>query len=131
MKGKKSRFGRKTTLALLASVAGLRVMKYLHRAKTETAKIQVDALSAAINAYHLDMDRYPTPEEGMKALVEAPANRGRWDGPYVQKRDSLMDPWGVPYRYKIPGRSAEFDVYTLGSDNREGGDGDAKDIGNW
>jgi general secretion pathway protein G len=120
-----------TILALLASIAAPRVTKYLRHAKTETAKIQVDALAAAISSFQLDMNRFPTSEEGLKVLIDPPTDKSNWDGPYVQKRESLMDPWGRPYLYRIPGRVAEFDVYTLGSDGREGGDGDAKDIGNW
>lgn len=120
-----------TILALLASIAAPRVTKYLRRAKTQTAHIQVDALAAAVTAFHLDMGRFPSSDEGLKVLIDAPTDRANWDGPYIQKRDSLVDPWGRPYLYKIPGRVAEFDVYTLGSDQREGGQGDAQDVGNW
>jgi general secretion pathway protein G len=120
-----------TILALLAAIAAPRVTKYLRRAKTETAKIQVDALAAAVNSFQLDMGRFPTNEEGLKVLIDPPADKANWQGPYVEKRESLADPWGYQYLYKIPGRVQEFDVYTLGSDHREGGDGDARDIGNW
>jgi general secretion pathway protein G len=120
-----------TILALLASIAAPRVTKYLRRAKVETAKVQVDALAAAVSEFHLDMNRFPTNEEGLKVLIDAPGDKAAWDGPYVQKRESLNDPWDRPYLYKIPGRVGDFDVYTLGSDGREGGEGDAKDIGNW
>jgi general secretion pathway protein G len=120
-----------TILALLASIAAPRVTKYLRRAKVETAKIQVDALAAAITSFHLDTGRFPNNDEGLHVLLEAPSDRTNWDGPYIQKADSLIDPWGYPYQYKTPGRAAEFDVYTLGADHKEGGEGDAKDIGNW
>jgi general secretion pathway protein G len=103
----------------------------LAKAKTETAKIQVDALTASVNYFQLDTGRYPTDQEGLKVLVERPANEPKWDGPYVQKRDSLIDPWGRPYLYKQPGQHRDVDIYTLGSDGKEGGEGDARDIGNW
>lgn len=118
-------------LALLASIAAPRVTKYLRKAKSEAASIQVHALTAAVDSFQLDTGRFPTNEEGLKALVDRPNNTTNWDGPYIVKRDSLIDPWGKPYLYKIPGRSAEYDVYTLGSDQKEGGEGDAADIGNW
>jgi len=128
-------------LAMLATIAAPRVTKYLRKAKTETAKIQVEALSAAIDSFHLDMGRFPTQEEGLKALVDPPvasssasggANVAKnWDGPYIKKRESLLDPWGQPYRYRQPGQRGDYDIYTLGADNKEGGEGDATDIGNW
>jgi general secretion pathway protein G len=118
-------------LALLASIAAPQVTKYLRKAKAETAKIQVDALGAAVDAFHLDTGRFPSSDEGLKALVDRPGNTASWDGPYLKKRDSLIDPWGRPYLYRFPGQHGEFDIYTLGSDNKEGGEGDARDVGNW
>lgn len=118
-------------LGLLASIAAPRVAKYLRKAKSETAKIQVDALGAAVDSFNLDNGRFPTGDEGLKALVEAPQGLATWDGPYIKKQESLIDPWGKPYLYRQPGQKGEFDVYTLGSDQREGGDGDARDVSNW
>lgn len=118
-------------LALLATITAPRVTKYLRKAKSETAKIQIHALSAAVDSFQLDTGRFPTNDEGLKVLVDRPGDTKNWDGPYITKRDSLNDPWGSPYAYKIPGRSTEYDLYTLGSDHKEGGDGDAQDIGNW
>lgn len=118
-------------LALIASIAAPQVTKYLRRAKTETAKIQVDALSAAVDAFHLDTGQFPSTEEGLAALIERPGEIEGWDGPYVRKRESLIDPWGRPYRYRFPGQQAEYDLYSLGADDREGGERDARDIGNW
>ena len=117
-------------LGLLASIAAPRVAKYLRKARTETAKIQVDALGAAVDSFNLDNGRFPNGEEGLKALMEAPPGLASWDGPYVKKRESLIDPWGKPYLYRHPGKHGEFEVYTLGSDHSEGGEGDARDIGN-
>jgi general secretion pathway protein G len=118
-------------LGLLASIAAPRVSKYLRKAKTETAKIQVDALGAAVDSFNLDNGRFPTNDEGLKALMEAPAGLTSWDGPYLKKKDSLVDPWGKPYLYRLPGQNGDFDVYTLGSDQRDGGTGDGRDVGNW
>ncbi len=118
-------------LALLASIAAPQVMKHLSKAKSETAKIQVDALTAAVNYFQIDTGRLPSNQEGLKVLIERPANEPKWDGPYVQKQDSLIDPWGNPYLYLHPGKHRDIDIYTLGSDGKEGGEGDARDIGNW
>jgi general secretion pathway protein G len=118
-------------LGLITSIAAPRVTKYLSQAKTQAAKIQVAALSAAVESYYLDTGRFPSADEGLRVLVEAPRNLGNWKGPYLRQRESLIDPWGQAYLYKLPGRSAEFDVYTLAADQREGGSDDDADIGNW
>lgn len=118
-------------LAMLTSIAAPRVTKYLTKAKTGTAKIQVDALSAAVDSFHLDMGKFPTKDEGLKVLVEAPANEPAWDGPYLKKKESLIDPWGRAYQYTVPGKSADFDVFSFGSDGKEGGNGEAADVGTW
>jgi general secretion pathway protein G len=118
-------------LGLLASIAAPRISGYLRKAKLSTAKVQVDALSAAVDAFHLDNDRFPTTSEGLRALLERPEGLSTWDGPYLKKRDSLIDPWGQPYSYRFPGRNGEFEIFSLGADHREGGEGDARDIGNW
>ncbi|MGA7538940.1 MAG: type II secretion system major pseudopilin GspG [Steroidobacteraceae bacterium] len=118
-------------LALLASIAAPRVIKDLSRAKTQTAKIEINALSEAVDAYHLDTGEYPSTQQGLEALLKAPTNTPTWDGPYVKKAESLNDPWGHPYLYRYPGQHGAFDVYTFGSDQKEGGTGEAQDVGNW
>jgi general secretion pathway protein G len=118
-------------LALLASIAAPQVMKHLGKAKTQTARIQVDALTASVNFFQMDTGRAPTDQEGLKVLIERPANEPKWDGPYIQKSDSLTDPWGHPYQYKHPGPHRDIEIYSLGSDGKEGGEGEARDIGNW
>jgi general secretion pathway protein G len=118
-------------LALLTSIAAPRVTKYLSKAKAQAAKIQVDALGAAVDAYVLDMGRPPLASEGLQALLDPPQSAADWGGPYIKKRDSLKDPWGRPYRYRQPGQHGDYDIFTLAADDREGGQGDASDIGNW
>jgi general secretion pathway protein G len=118
-------------LALLATIAAPQVMKHLAKAKSQTAKIQVEALTASVNFFQLDTGRLPTEQEGLKVLIERPANETKWDGPYIQKSDSLIDPWGRPYLYRHPGPHRDVEILSLGADGKEGGDGDARDIGNW
>jgi general secretion pathway protein G len=119
-------------LALLTSIAAPRVTKHLSKAKAQTAKIQVDALSSAVDAFTLDVGRPPASGEGMDALLKKPADLPSWDGPYIKKSASLIDPWGRPYLYRFPGtHGGDYDVFTLGSDNKEGGENDAADVGNW
>jgi len=114
-------------LALLATIAAPRVTHYLSKAKSQSVKIQIDALGAAVDAFHLDVGRFPTQEEGLRVLMEKPADTPGWDGPYLKKGESLMDAWGRPYRYRVPGRDAEYEVYSLGSDGKGGSEGDTRD----
>ncbi len=118
-------------IGLLASVATPPVIRYLGKAKTDTAKIQIQALGAAVDMFRLDNDRYPSNDEGLQALVSRPANAERWNGPYVKKETSLSDPWGQKYLYRSPGEHGDFDILTLGADKAAGGTGENADVGNW
>ena len=116
-------------LALLAGFAGPRVMSYLGGAKVQSAKIQMQSLSTAMDLFLLDMGRYPTAEEGVAALVEPPrTDADKWRGPYLDKKSAVVDPWGQPYRFRRPGREGPFDIYSTGADSAEGGDGDDADL---
>jgi general secretion pathway protein G len=118
-------------LGLLVAIAAPRLIKYLGSGKSEAAKIQVEKLDGVLDLYRLELGRYPTEDEGLESLVERPPQADDWNGPYLKNRDSLIDPWGRPYIYRSPGEHGENDIYTLGADGREGGDGEDKDIGNW
>jgi general secretion pathway protein G len=118
-------------MGLLAAIVAPQVLKYLGSSRTQTAKVQIQNIGAALELYRLDVGRYPSTEEGLNALVAAPGAAGGWNGPYLQKPSALKDPWGQAYLYRIPGQHGEVDVYTLGSDKVEGGSGEAKDVGNW
>jgi len=81
--------------------------------------------------YKLDMGNYPTTEQGLQALIKAPAGKeGKWKGPYLEELP--MDPWDNPYQYRFPGTkningAKGYDVWSLGADGVESAD----DIGNW
>lgn len=115
-------------LGLLVGVVGPRVVGYLGGAKSKTARVQVEQLGAALDLYLVDMGHYPTQEEGLSALVIAPADAEFWNGPYLSKRQVPLDPWGTEFYYVIPGEEDAFDLYTLGADKTEGGEGQDADI---
>ena len=118
-------------LAMLASIATPQVLKHLGKAKSQTAQIQIDALSASLDYYKIDLGHFPSQEQGLQALVQKPDNEPKWDGPYIKKQASLIDPWGHSYLYKLPGAHGAYDLYTYGADGKEGGDGEDRDLGNW
>lgn len=117
-------------LALLASFAAPQVLRYLGKARTETAKIQINAIASALELYALDNGDYPAPQAGLGALVQQPQDAARWAGPYLKKAEGLIDPWGHAYQYRVPGRSGAFEVFSLGRDNAPGGAGEDSDVAN-
>lgn len=119
-------------LGLLAGLVGPQVMKYLGTSKTKTAHLQIQDLGAALDLYRLEVGRYPSVEEGLIALVQAPPGTDtRWNGPYLKKRAVPKDPWGYDYHYRFPGEHDVYDLYSLGADNAQGGSGEDADILSW
>lgn len=118
-------------LGLLAGVVAPNVMNKLGGARSKTAKLQVEDLSASLDMYALDVGRYPSTDEGLSALINSPDSASSWAGPYLKKSSVPDDPWGNPYQYKAPGDHGAFDLYSLGADNAEGGDGENADQTSW
>ncbi|NEX18741.1 type II secretion system major pseudopilin GspG [Thiorhodococcus mannitoliphagus] len=118
-------------LGLLAGLVGPQVMKFLGSSKSKTAKLQIDDLSSTLDLYRLELGRYPNDGEGLSALVQDPGNLTGWNGPYLKKGQVPKDPWGNDYQYRFPGEHGSFDIWSLGADNREGGDGENADIRSW
>jgi general secretion pathway protein G len=118
-------------LGLIMAFAVPQVIKYVGGAKSDSAKIQVQRLGSVLDLYRLEVGHYPTQEEGLRALVEKPAGAENWNGPYLKKDDALTDPWGRPYVYEIPGQHGEYDLYSLGADGQEGGEGEDRDLTSW
>lgn len=118
-------------LGLLVGLVGPQVMKALGGSKTKTARIQIEDLSATLDIYRLELGRYPTTNDGLQALVENTAGAANWNGPYLKKNQVPKDPWGNDYQYRSPGEHGSFDIWSLGADNREGGEGENQDILGW
>jgi general secretion pathway protein G len=119
-------------LVILATLAALVVPKFTKRseqAKTTGARTDIANIEVALDAFEIDCGRYPTSEEGIKALLDPPGGLTGWQGPYL-KRGVPKDPWGNPYIYRCPGQHNVngYDLYSFGPDGQEGG-GD--DIDNW
>jgi general secretion pathway protein G len=118
-------------LGLLAAFAAPQVLKYLGRAKTDAAKAQVQNIASILDLYRLEIGSYPDQRDGLEALLEQPADAARWNGPYVKRRDALIDPWGQMYVYRYPGEHGDYDLYSLGADQAEGGEGEDQDVTSW
>lgn len=118
-------------LGLLGALVGPRVLGYLSSAKSDTARLQVDGISQALDLYRLDSGSYPKTADGLEALIAAPADVKGWNGPYLDSKGVPLDPWGNAYVYKSPGDHGDYDLSTLGADGVPGGDGEASDVTSW
>jgi general secretion pathway protein G len=108
-------------LGLIAAFAAPQVIKYVGQSKTKAASIQIDSLGSAIDLFRLEEGRYPSEQEGLEVLV----------GGTLKKADALIDPWGRPYLYRFPGENGDYDLYSLGADDQEGGEGEDRDLTSW
>ncbi|MCP1337880.1 type II secretion system major pseudopilin GspG [Futiania mangrovi] len=115
-------------LGVLAVLASVQLSGYFGRAQHQTAELQIEELSLALDLYRLDMGRYPTREEGLRALLEAPASATGWQGPYLKKENAIEDPWGRPFLYVPEGD--RYSLGSLGADGAPGGEGQNADIAN-
>lgn len=115
-------------LVLLIGLVAPRVIGYLSRAKSQTARIQVENFAGALDLFAFDAGRYPSESEGLLALVQKPDSAPVWAGPYLRKQELPKDPWGADYVYRVPGTNGPFDLYSLGADGAEGGEGEDADV---
>ena len=118
-------------LGLLAGLVGPRVMKYLGGAKTDSAKLQIEDIGAALDMYRLEVGSYPSGEHGLEALVQEPGGVRGWNGPYLKKNFVPKDPWGNDYEYAFPGDHGEYDLFSYGADASPGGEGENADVVSW
>lgn len=123
-------------IVILGILASLVVPNLLgNKEKADQQKVVTDlvALENSLDMYKLDNSVYPSTEQGLQALVSKPAGtpepRNYRNGGYIKRLP--QDPWGNEYQYLSPGEQGEIDIYSLGADGQEGGDGTAADIGNW
>ncbi|NTW34959.1 MAG: type II secretion system major pseudopilin GspG [Syntrophobacteraceae bacterium] len=118
-------------LGMLFAIMTPQVMNMLSGAKSDTVGLQIETLGTALHYYKLDAGTYPSTEQGLAVLWQRPKDATNWRGPYIRKKQHLLDPWGREYLYKYPGRKGPFDLYSLGADGKEGGSGEDADVGNW
>ncbi len=115
-------------IGVLAAMVIPRLTGRSEEARKGVARADIDLnIATALKLYELDNGVFPTTEEGLDALLTAPASAKNWKGPYLEKKP--IDPWGNPYQYKSPGthRTKDYDLYSLGRDGVESGD----DVVNW
>lgn len=122
-------------LGLLATVVAPSIFQHMDTAKHTTARSQIEMLGAALDAYRLHNDRYPSTGQGLEALRREPLTDPLppdWRGPYLRK-EVPVDPWDRPYVYRSPGTANPwtYDLSSLGRDGEPGGEGEDADIRSW
>lgn len=115
-------------IAVVMGVVGGNFIGKGEKAKADAARIEIGQIAQALDLYKLEVGRYPTTQEGLQALVQAPAGANNWNGPYWKKSSVPKDPWGNEYKYASPGSTAPYEIVSLGADGKEGGEGVDKDI---
>ncbi len=118
-------------LGLVMGLVGPQIMGKFSAAKADTAVLQIKDFSASLDLFYLDVGRYPTTDEGLRALSAAPSNVRTWSGPYMRKSSVPDDPWGNPYAYESPGEHGPYDLQSYGADGSEGGERLDADVVSW
>lgn len=119
-------------IGLLAAVVVPQFLGRVDDARIAKAKQDIQAFDTALTLYKLDNFKYPTTDQGLRALVEKPDDPTihNWrPGGYAKRINK--DPWGNDYQYVYPGTHGEYDLYSFGADGQPGGEGINADVGNW
>ena len=124
-------------IGLLSTIVGAAIFRQVDKARVTAARAQLSSLEGVLELYRMDNGKFPTSEQGLLALVEAPTAepvpRSYPEGGYLKDGKLPLDPWGEPYHYEMPGANNphSFDIWSFGADGAPGGEGVDADIGNW
>ena len=117
-------------IGVLASLVVPNLMGNKEKADKHKAVSDIVALENALDMYKLDNHHYPTTNQGLESLVEAPtlpplaANYNK-EG-YIKRLPA--DPWGNDYVLVNPGEHGAYDLLSAGPDGEMGTE---DDITNW
>lgn len=89
-------------LGLLIGLVAPALLSQLGRAKTSIAAQSVEQIGSVLDLYKLDIGRYPTTDQGLKALITDPSGVSGWHGPYLKQTKVPLDPWGHEFIYQYP-----------------------------
>lgn len=122
-------------IGLLVSLVAPRFTGHIGESKIKTAQSQIELLSASLESYYLDIGEYPSTEQGLDALLDAPSGlEDQWNGPYLSKLRIPEDPWGRDFVYKGPENTEtqetglDYIVMSYGKDGKQGGDDENQDL---
>jgi general secretion pathway protein G len=116
-------------IGILAALVIPKMAGRSEEARKAAAQQDIATLAGSLSVYEVDLGRYPATEEGLDALIQPPSglkDPAKWKGPYIQKKEIPIDPWGNPYKYVYPGARGPktFDLSSAGPDGQEGTEDD-------
>ncbi|MAA64034.1 MAG: type II secretion system protein GspG [Alteromonadaceae bacterium] len=120
-------------LGLLVAIVAPNILGRSDQARVTVAQTQMSNIGNALDLYRLDNSHYPSSQQGLEALVSKPNGSPEprnWN-PDGYLKSVPVDPWDNEYQYISPGADGPYDLFSYGSDGREGGEGDAADISVW
>ncbi|GAB3096084.1 type II secretion system major pseudopilin GspG [Pseudomaricurvus hydrocarbonicus] len=119
-------------LGILAALVVPNIIGRPGEARMTAARSDINSIGNALDLYKLDNHTYPSTDQGLEALVTKPSGfpePANWN-PQGYLKSLPKDPWGNDYLYVSPGNKSAYDLYSLGADNREGGEDENADIYN-
>lgn len=119
-----------TLLGLAGTFVVGRIFESLHEGQVRSTEIQMQNLAKQLQEYRRRCNSYPTTEQGLQALLTAPQTgrqcRNYPPGGFLETPNLPLDPWDSDFMYVSDGRT--FNIYSLGPDGMEGGEGNDADI---
>ena len=127
-------------LAILVGLVALGVFTMggsREKAKRDMTQIRIQKVRSSLQRYLLDLDSYPTEEEGgLQALVNKPSysdeKKGeKWAGPYAEASE-LKDDWGNDLKYElVEDEETSRQVPRISSAGPDGEEGTDDDLKSW
>jgi len=116
-------------IGILAGVLITQLSGRADRAKVEATRALITQISAQLDLFKLDFNKYPTRLEDLLTMPPD-VDQKKWPpGGFLKKYPK--DGWDREFIYRVPGTKGQpYDVISLGEDGREGGEGYAEDIWN-
>ena len=118
-------------IGILMSFVGPSLVGRTQKARIAAAKQQIVGIKTALKMFEMETGRFPSSEEGLKALVSKPSglDETEWGGPYIEDGVIPKDPWSEEYQYAFPGdHGTYYDLWSSGPDKSSGSD---EDITSW
>lgn len=116
-------------LGLLAALVAPNIIGKADEAKVKLTCVQMKSLNESLTLFKADNGSFPSSEEGLAALIKNPDEqkyKNYSKNGYLSQKELPIDPWKNKYIYLNDG--SNVDIVSLGSDGKEGGEAEAKDI---
>lgn len=107
-------------VALLGTLMAYMVSNLIgqsEEAKKDQTKLAMGVIQQSLQMFRIHNNKYPSTDQGLKAMLENPGDMKSWRGPYIEP-NKLKDPWGADFAYESDGRN--FKIMSPGPDGSMG-----------